>query len=205
MGIALLVVLAYLIGSIPTAVWMSKGMFGIDIREHGSGNAGATNTFRVLGAKAGTIVMIGDMLKGYIAVQLSVFCIYNFGLNLGIAFQLQDDYLDAFGDPETFGKQVGGDIIENKKTYLYLKALEHGSAEDKELLLEYFEVQPEESATKIAAVKQLFTATGADTATKNAIEAYTLKAFATLEEMDIEPEKKEVLRKFGENLMQRIV
>ena len=49
---------------------------------------------------------------------------YEFGKNLGIAFQLQDDYLDAFGNPETFGKQVGGDIIENKKTYLYLKALE---------------------------------------------------------------------------------
>ena len=47
--------------------------------------------------------------------------------NLGIAFQLQDDYLDAFGNPETFGKQVGGDIIENKKTYLYLKALEFSS------------------------------------------------------------------------------
>ncbi|MNE23419.1 (2E,6E)-farnesyl diphosphate synthase [compost metagenome] len=55
--------------------------------------------------------------------------IYDFGLNLGLAFQLQDDYLDAFGDPETFGKQVGGDIIENKKTYLYLKALEFSSDE----------------------------------------------------------------------------
>ena len=50
--------------------------------------------------------------------------IYNFGRLLGVAFQLQDDYLDAFGDPETFGKQIGGDIIENKKTFLYLKALE---------------------------------------------------------------------------------
>ena len=55
--------------------------------------------------------------------------IYDFGRNLGIAFQLQDDYLDAFGDPESFGKQLGGDIIENKKTYLYLKALEMGSVE----------------------------------------------------------------------------
>jgi len=156
-----------------------------------------------------TAVLLGAAMKmgGIVAKTSENNCnlIYNFGLNLGIAFQLQDDYLDAFGDPETSGKQVGGDIIENKKTYLYLKALEQGSAGDKELLLEYFEVQPEESATKIAAVKQLFTATGADTATKNAIEAYTLKAFATLEEMDIEPEKKEVLRKFGENLMQRTV
>jgi len=72
MGIAVLIVLAYLIGSIPTAVWISKGVFGIDIREHGSGNAGATNTFRILGTKAGSVVMFGDMLKGFIAVKLSL-------------------------------------------------------------------------------------------------------------------------------------
>jgi len=71
MGIAVLIVLAYLIGSIPTAVWVSKGMFGIDIREHGSGNAGATNTFRVLGSKAGAMVMFVDMMKGLVAVKLS--------------------------------------------------------------------------------------------------------------------------------------
>jgi len=73
MGIAVLIVLAYLIGSIPTAVWVSKNIFGIDIREHGSGNAGATNTFRVLGSKAGSMVMLVDVLKGFIAVKLALF------------------------------------------------------------------------------------------------------------------------------------
>lgn len=72
MGIAFMIVLAYLIGSIPSAVWMSKGVFGVDIRELGSGNAGATNTFRVLGPKAGSIVMLCDMMKGFIAVKLSL-------------------------------------------------------------------------------------------------------------------------------------
>lgn len=67
----LLLIGAYLIGSFATAVWVSKGVFGIDIREHGSGNAGATNTFRVLGPKAGTFVMLVDMLKGVLAVRLS--------------------------------------------------------------------------------------------------------------------------------------
>lgn len=76
MNIAILLVLSYLIGSIPTAVWVSKRVFGIDIREHGSGNAGATNTFRILGAKAGTAVMIVDMLKGFIAVKLALFSPY---------------------------------------------------------------------------------------------------------------------------------
>jgi glycerol-3-phosphate acyltransferase PlsY len=67
----LLLFCAYLIGSIPTAVWVSKGVFGMDIREYGSGNAGATNTFRVLGPKAGSFVMLVDMLKGVMAVRLS--------------------------------------------------------------------------------------------------------------------------------------
>ena len=73
MTIAILLVLAYLIGSIPSAVWISKSVFGIDIREHGSGNAGATNTFRILGSKAGSGVMLMDMLKGFIAVKLALF------------------------------------------------------------------------------------------------------------------------------------
>jgi glycerol-3-phosphate acyltransferase PlsY len=67
----LLLFCAYLIGSIPTAVWVSKGVFGMDIREYGSGNAGATNTFRVLGPKAGSFVMLVDMIKGVMAVRLA--------------------------------------------------------------------------------------------------------------------------------------
>ena len=69
----LLVLLAYLIGSISTAVLVSKRFYGVDIREHGSGNAGATNTFRVLGKNAGIIVMVADVLKGFLAVNLSLF------------------------------------------------------------------------------------------------------------------------------------
>ncbi len=66
----LVIVIAYLIGSVPTAVWVSKGFFGVDIREYGSGNAGATNTFRVLGSRWGTFVMIMDVLKGVAATSL---------------------------------------------------------------------------------------------------------------------------------------
>ncbi|WEK34374.1 MAG: glycerol-3-phosphate 1-O-acyltransferase PlsY [Candidatus Pseudobacter hemicellulosilyticus] len=70
---ALLIVIAYLIGSVPTAVWVSKAFFGIDIREYGSGNAGATNTFRVLGSRWGTFVMAIDVLKGVLATSLYLF------------------------------------------------------------------------------------------------------------------------------------
>jgi glycerol-3-phosphate acyltransferase PlsY len=68
--IILLLILAYLVGSIPTAVWIGQRFYNVDVREHGSGNAGATNTFRVLGKKAGIPVLIIDVLKGFVAVSL---------------------------------------------------------------------------------------------------------------------------------------
>jgi len=131
--------------------------------------------------------------------------IYDFGLHLGLAFQLQDDYLDAFGDPETFGKQVGGDIIENKKTYLFLKALDFSNDQEKEQLTLLFSGQSEDSSNKIAQAKLIFNTTGASKATQEAIEIYTFRAFETLEKMNITENKKAMLRTFGENLMGRKV
>jgi geranylgeranyl diphosphate synthase type II len=131
--------------------------------------------------------------------------IYDFGLNLGIAFQLQDDFLDAFGDPATFGKQVGGDIIENKKTFLYLKAMEFSTAAQKSRLLELFSAHLENSEAKIVEVKQIFEESGAAAATQEAIKGYTLQAFETLDKMKIDDDKKALLKAFGENLMGRKV
>ncbi|HQX04030.1 MAG TPA: polyprenyl synthetase family protein, partial [Flavobacterium sp.] len=136
-----------------------------------------------------TAVLVGAAMKmGAIIAETSeenANYIYDFGLNLGIAFQLQDDYLDCFGDPETFGKQVGGDIIENKKTYLYLKAIEFAQAEERDQLLHLYSIQPEDNSDKIDSVKELFTYSGASAATQKAIEDYTSKAFETLEQMQI--------------------
>ncbi|OXA92723.1 polyprenyl synthetase family protein [Flavobacterium hercynium] len=131
--------------------------------------------------------------------------IYDFGLNLGLAFQLQDDYLDAFGDPETFGKQVGGDIMINKKTYLYLKALEFSTPEKIVLLEGLFSLQLPDNTEKIETVKAIFNESGASKATQEAIEMYTFRAFETLDKMEINAEKKNILRTFGENLMGRKV
>ena len=129
--------------------------------------------------------------------------IYHFGLHLGLAFQLQDDYLDAFGDPKTFGKQVGGDIIENKKTYLYIKAIEFASEEDRKTLTQLFASQLQDNEEKIAIVKSIFNASGASEATQKAIQDFTFKAFETLEIMTISDDKKAALKVFGENLMGR--
>lgn len=156
-----------------------------------------------------TAVLVAAAMKmGAIIAQTSKEnskLIYNFGLNLGLAFQLQDDYLDAFGDPKTFGKQVGGDIIENKKTYLYLKALEFSKTDEKELLTQLFSVELQDNENKIKAVKEIFNSTGASQATQKSIQEFTYKAFETLEKMNISEDKKAMLKDFGENLMSRKV
>ncbi len=131
--------------------------------------------------------------------------IYEFGRNLGLAFQLQDDYLDAFGDPKIFGKQVGGDIIENKKTYLYLKALEFGSNNETKQLINLFNSETTKKDEKINVVKELFKSTGAANATKEAVKDYTNKAFTVLDTLSISEERKQLLKDFGNSLMSRTV
>jgi geranylgeranyl diphosphate synthase type II len=156
-----------------------------------------------------TAVLVAAAMKmGAIVAEASVEnaeLIYEFGLNLGLAFQLQDDYLDAFGNPKTFGKRVGGDIIENKKTYLYLKAIAFSSKEEAAQLQHLFSTQLEDNLVKIDSVKEIFNNSGASKATQDAIQDYTFKAFETLEKMNIEEAKKDVLRVFGKNLMGRKV
>jgi geranylgeranyl diphosphate synthase type II len=131
--------------------------------------------------------------------------IYEFGKNLGIAFQLQDDYLDAFGNPETFGKQVGGDIIENKKTFLYLRAMAFCDADEMMQLEHLYSIYPEDDEEKVKTVKQIFLSTGSAEATKMEIEIYTIKAFSVLSDLNISEDKKSILKEFGEELMKRNV
>ncbi|SKB82199.1 geranylgeranyl diphosphate synthase, type II [Salegentibacter salinarum] len=156
-----------------------------------------------------TAVLVGASLQmGAIVAGTSTQCkeaVYEFGRLLGIAFQLQDDYLDAFGDPETFGKQPGGDIIENKKTFLYLKALETSGKSEAQQLEHLYTINPAETSGKIEAVKNLFEHSGAAELTRQEIEKYTNKAFEVLDKIEIADEKKFPLRQFGEMLMNRTV
>lgn len=118
----LLIVLAYLIGSIPTSVWVSKAFFDIDIRDYGSGNAGATNTYRVLGPKWGTLVMLTDMIKGIVAVKLALLLpeyadsevnLQNLQTGLGLAavighiFPIWADFRGGKGVATLFGLVLG--------------------------------------------------------------------------------------------------
>lgn len=131
--------------------------------------------------------------------------IYDFGLYLGLAFQLQDDYLDTFGNPETFGKQIGGDIIENKKTYLYLKALEVSNEEHQQKLAYFYKQKLKENTYKIAEVTRIFKMNDIPILVKEQIENYTEKALSTLSKMDISEDNKINLKDFGLWLMNRTV
>lgn len=155
-----------------------------------------------------SVLVAAAMKMGAIVAKASpkdADAIYEFGRNLGIAFQLQDDYLDAFGDPKTFGKQVGGDIMENKKTYLYLKSLENASKDDQDGLLHLYSIKPEDSTAKVEAVKTIFKESGAVEETKKAIKNFTQKAFDALSETGLPEKNKALLKQFGKSLMERTV
>ncbi len=129
--------------------------------------------------------------------------IYDYGLNLGIAFQLQDDYLDTFGNPATFGKQIGGDIIENKKTYLYLKALEVSKNKDKEHLLALYNKKLKENTSKIEEVTAIFKRNNIPKLVREQIALYTQKSFEALTLLKIQEKDKLKLKAFGIGLINR--
>lgn len=126
--------------------------------------------------------------------------LYEFGKNLGIAFQVQDDYLDAFGDPATFGKQPGGDILANKKTFLVLHTMDIASLEQKKLFLELMQTSP---ADKVDKVLQIFRDCKVDAWAESVKEKYFEKAMHHLEEVAVLSSRKLELEKLARFIMQR--
>ncbi len=127
--------------------------------------------------------------------------IYEFGLFLGLAFQLQDDYLDTYGTEE-FGKKIGGDIVENKKTFLFLKALEVSTEKDKEQLLSLYN-KVENNQDKLELVKSIFDKYDVSSITATEIKKYTQQAFDKVNELDIQDTQKEAFINFGKQIMLR--
>lgn len=146
-------------------------------------------------------LQMGAITAGLSKEESQVF--YDFGIQLGLAFQLQDDYLDAFGDPALFGKQVGGDIIENKKTMLYLMALSLATAEEEQELRSWYAQTPAHPEEKIAAVLSLFQKTKADASIQQKMEAYTQKALDLVAQFPVSTEKKKEFTHFATTLMAR--
>ncbi|MEZ5059281.1 MAG: polyprenyl synthetase family protein [Saprospiraceae bacterium] len=132
-------------------------------------------------------------------------CLDTFGRWMGVAFQIQDDYLDTFGDPEKFGKKVGGDIIQNKKTILYLKAMELAGDTEKQELESWFEKNPEDPTEKVEAVSNLFTNLGVKEEILNLQDDYIKRARACLENLDVDESKRNELSQWALAMVDRNV
>ena len=139
---------------------------------------------------------IGGYIAGASPAQQEA--LYQYGLNIGIAFQIQDDILDVYGDPKTFGKAIGGDICCNKKTILLLTALETTDAESKAELLQWL-MSTEQKEEKIAAVTALYNRLGVREACEVVLEEYTSKALAQLDFLPANSAT-ETLRELAEQL-----
>lgn len=142
---------------------------------------------------------IGGYIAGGTPAQLEA--LYQYGLHIGLAFQIQDDILDVYGNPETFGKTVGGDICSNKKTYLLLTAMEHADPESKAELLEWLLVS-DRDAEKIAAVTAIYTRLGVREVSESVMEEHTAQALAQLDKLP-QNDATERLRVLAEQLVTR--
>lgn len=151
-----------------------------------------------------TSVLVGGAMKiGALVAQASESesqLIYDFGVNVGLAFQLQDDYLDCFGDPEKFGKQVGGDIISNKKTFMMLKALELDTTGAITNWVNKTEFDAEE---KVNAVKEIYLSLGIDQLAFEMMDHYYQKGLESLAKIQTAEANKESLKVFAAKLMKR--
>lgn len=144
---------------------------------------------------------IGAILGG--ASEQQQEAIYDYGLNLGMVFQLQDDLLDTFGNEAAFGKKVGGDILDCKKTYLFIKAIEKMNKKEKDDFIILYNNTSLEEAIKIEHVKQVFLEKGSDTDSQQLMNHYHRLCMNALEKIELEAEKKNSLKEFAESLLDR--
>ncbi|HBL75985.1 MAG: isoprenyl synthetase [Bacteroidetes bacterium GWF2_42_66] len=129
--------------------------------------------------------------------------LYEFGINLGMAFQLQDDLLDVFADEEKFGKTIGGDITTNKKTFLLLKALELAKEKTKQQLLGWITAKRFDISEKIDAVRKIYSELNIQQITQNEIEAFYKAAMKNLDELAVPQDRKNGLVSLSEMMMKR--
>ena len=149
----------------------------------------------------GGALKIGALTGGAALTDADLLC--TFGEQLGIAFQLQDDILDVYGDPDKFGKQVGGDIISNKKTYLLIKALELAGEQELSALSYWLNTPKFDAAEKVAAVTAIYDQLNIRQYAEQAMFEFAGKAFEALDQINLPEDRKQYLRNFADGLMVR--
>jgi len=129
--------------------------------------------------------------------------LYRFGEQIGLAFQLQDDLLDVYGDPAVFGKAIGGDITSNKKTYMLINAVNRADDRQRQELMRWIEARDFDRQEKIAAVTRLYDEIGIRRLCEEKINSYFVQARATLDQVSVPSERKEQLRCYADEMMNR--
>ena len=129
--------------------------------------------------------------------------LYRFGERMGLAFQLQDDFLDVYGDPKVFGKAIGGDITSNKKTYMLINAIGKADGEDKVTLMKWIDAKDFDREEKVKAVTAIYTKLGIDIMAKAKMEEYYAEALEALAKVSVPEEKKAQLRDYAAKMMKR--
>ncbi len=149
----------------------------------------------------GSVLKIGAIVAGADAKNQKA--IYDFGINLGLAFQLQDDILDCYSDVNVFGKMTGGDISDNKKTYLYLKALETASEDDRNTLRHLFEMPKGRDEKKIKTVIDIYNKYDIKGIVSEIMAEYYERSLQNLDSIDVSEDKKSILRSYAAYLYTR--
>ncbi len=144
---------------------------------------------------------IGATLAG--APEEDLLNLYKFGEQVGLAFQLQDDFLDVYGDPKVFGKAIGGDITSNKKTYMLINAFNHANDAQREELTRWITAKTFDREEKVAAVTRLYNEIGVDKLALDKIAYYFEQSRKYLDAVKVEEDKKTVLRQYAEKMMSR--
>ncbi len=130
-------------------------------------------------------------------------CLYKFGEQMGLAFQLQDDYLDVYGNPQVFGKEIGGDIVSNKKTFMLINAFNHANAEQRAELQKWVDAKDFDRKEKVAAVTRIYNEIGIDKMAQERIAYYFEQSKKYLDAVNVPAERKEQLAKYAQQMMKR--
>lgn len=160
---------------------------------------------KMIGLKTAVLIAcsakIGALIGG--ADEASAQALYDFGYQLGIAFQITDDYLDVYGDPSVFGKNIGGDITNNKKSWLLVKAMKEAQGEDRAELNNILEMTPDQAEEKIARMQALYNKLNIAESAEAEIDKYYQLALTSLDKLNIEANDKAIMEEFAHKIVNR--
>ena len=188
-----------------TAILVFEGQ-QYDIDFSTQNNVQIDDYFKMIELKTAELIACSFKFGGIVseASENNIQTLYKIGKNLGIAFQLEDDYLDAFGQSKDFGKKIGGDILEKKKTLLYILSKENLEGDEEELFLNTFNFSDIDGEEKIKKIKSFYISSGSKKALEDYIKKYYDISINLIDDLELEENKKNVFKEYCSSLINRV-